>query len=332
MSHINVSSGRDRTASSRPEPELRWRLLDDLTEARAHYGLKDRTLQVLRALLSFLPRGERVDLVVFPSNRTLSTRLLGMPESTLRRHLSLLCDQGLIARRDSPNRKRFRVGRQADLTFGLDLSPLFAATRTIRDNVDATRRDAAERRETRARIMTRLADMSPDDVRHVDARRLLRRRLTADELGTLLIELCKDTETSESSARDGENGRHIQHQDRTETSTVIAEAVLELGELTGRRVASARELETAGHLGSLALATLPSWQSARTRLGPVWAALALVYLNRRADVVRAPNRYIAELARRAMNGRFDITEALTRTARKVDCSQHGGRAGGWNVS
>ena len=104
-------------------PELRWRIFDDLTTARVAFGLKDRTRAALRALLSPPSKGSTASLVAFPSDRTLSDRFLGMPESTLRRHLLILCQTGLIARRKSPSRKRYRVGNCPDLTFGLDLSP-----------------------------------------------------------------------------------------------------------------------------------------------------------------------------------------------------------------
>ncbi len=51
----------------------------------------------------------------------------GMPASTLRRHLAVLVDAGLIVRRDSPNGKRYARKNRAgaiELAFGFDLSPL----------------------------------------------------------------------------------------------------------------------------------------------------------------------------------------------------------------
>ena len=73
-------------------------------------GLSDRTIAVLKALLSFhqettLTGGEPI--VVFPSNKSLAQRANGMAENSLRRHLSLLVFLGLIFRRDSPNGKRY---------------------------------------------------------------------------------------------------------------------------------------------------------------------------------------------------------------------------------
>ncbi|UOA34146.1 plasmid replication protein RepC-8 (plasmid) [Sulfitobacter sp. DSM 110093] len=126
-----------RTAFGRPEKASqlscegpdKWALLDRLTIAADRFELSHRTLTVLKALLTFLPRRDIPDGaagIVFASNARLSERLHGMPESTLRRHLAQLVRLGLIARHDSPNRKRFARNRGGAiaLAFGFDLSPL----------------------------------------------------------------------------------------------------------------------------------------------------------------------------------------------------------------
>lgn len=90
----------------------------------------DRTLGVLRVLLSFHPDRMLKDgqpMVVFASNAALCDRAHGMPESTLRRHIAALVEAGLILRHDSPNGKRFaRRGQGGQITraFGFDLRPL----------------------------------------------------------------------------------------------------------------------------------------------------------------------------------------------------------------
>ena len=102
-----------RALAETPAPQAstdKWALLRDLTAARGAYGVSDRDLAVLAALISFHPRAELTDdaqLIVFPSNASLSARAHGMPESTLRRHLAALVKAGLILRRDSPNGKRY---------------------------------------------------------------------------------------------------------------------------------------------------------------------------------------------------------------------------------
>lgn len=119
-------------ASTRPPEKIvhKWKIFHAICTARPRLGLPERALTVLDALLSFHPEtaltGED-DLIVFPSNNQLTLRAHGMPASTLRRHLAVLVDAGLIVRRDSPNGKRYaRKGNGGDieLAFGFDLSPL----------------------------------------------------------------------------------------------------------------------------------------------------------------------------------------------------------------
>lgn len=108
----------------------KWSLFNDLRRARKGFGLTDRDLSVLYALLTFLPAKSLDDgagLVVFPSNASLSDRAHGMAESTLRRHLAALVGAGLIRRQDSPNGKRYaRRDRSGQLShaYGFDLRPL----------------------------------------------------------------------------------------------------------------------------------------------------------------------------------------------------------------
>lgn len=110
----------------------KWKVFRDVSAAMAPLGVQSNSLAVLDALLSFYPETElRQDaqLVVFPSNVQLALRAHGMSGATLRRHIALLVDAGLIVRKDSANGKRFarkdRAG-QIEVAFGFDLSPLLA--------------------------------------------------------------------------------------------------------------------------------------------------------------------------------------------------------------
>ena len=87
-----------------------------------------------------------------------------MPPSTLRRHLAVLVDSGVIIRRDSPNGKRTREKGKDGLinhAFGFDISPLVArveefeglaeeiraadrALRLVRERTTLLRRDIAK--------------------------------------------------------------------------------------------------------------------------------------------------------------------------------------------
>lgn len=114
----------------------KWNLFRDICTAKAQLGVNERALAVLDALLTFHPEtvltGDQ--LVVFPSNQQLALRAHGMSPATLRRHLAVLVDSGLVIRRDSPNGKRYaRKGRGGDIeiAFGFDLSPLVVRSSEI---------------------------------------------------------------------------------------------------------------------------------------------------------------------------------------------------------
>ncbi len=110
----------------------KWKVKRDASAAMEQLGLQSNSLAVLDALLSFYPENElRQDgqLVVYPSNLQLSLRANGMPGSTLRRHLTLLVEAGLIVRKDSANGKRYaRKDGAGDVerAFGFDLTPLLS--------------------------------------------------------------------------------------------------------------------------------------------------------------------------------------------------------------
>jgi replication initiation protein RepC len=141
----------DRTAN-------RWTLFKQLCIAKSVFGVNDRCLAVLNALLSFYPDneiGRKHGLVVFPSNRQLALRAHGMPESTLRRHLSVLIAAGLIARRDSPNGKRYsykdRAG-QVEEAFGFSFAPLLERAEEIEHAAEKIQNDRLQLKRKREQI------------------------------------------------------------------------------------------------------------------------------------------------------------------------------------
>lgn len=144
----------------------KWPLLRALTEARAHYGLSDRTIAVLEALLTFHQEkilDGREPIVVFPSNAELSVRSRGMAPATLRRHLALLSEAGMLLRRDSPNGKRYcrRDERGAvEEAFGFDLAPLALMAGDIHERAERARAEARRYQALRAEVTLHLRDIS----------------------------------------------------------------------------------------------------------------------------------------------------------------------------
>ena len=251
MQHISTTSfGRRATEADRiaaatartPLPEVtrdKWAILRDLTTARTAFGLSDRTLTVLTALVSFHPDAALRDggTVVFPSNATLSARAHGMAESTLRRHLASLVDAGLILRRDSPNGKRYARGGAAgrSVAYGFDLSPLLRRDLDIARAAETVRAETERCRALRERLVLQMRDAAglialadPSETAPWDSerdrlaliRRAMRRKLEAPALEELVRETecllqsidarLPPVETAEPGGSDSQNERHIQ--------------------------------------------------------------------------------------------------------------------------
>ena len=226
----------------------KWTLSKAAVDARAQLGVSSRDLAVLAALLSFHPGTELEpgsQLTVFPSNASLSTRLHGMPESTLRRHLAALVTAGLIRRQDSPNGKRYarrnRLG-QIERAFGLDLSPLLSRAAEIIAAAEHARDEMHRMRQLREEIglilrdCLHLSQAQPSNAALSEVvaagHRMLRRKLSLEqlqrmhrEMQDLLDDLSprKPCETAVSSASDSQNERHHQSSDQDESESEPAE-------------------------------------------------------------------------------------------------------------
>ncbi|CAA0090032.1 Uncharacterised protein [Starkeya nomas] len=148
----------------------KWQVFQDIREARELLGATDRSLAILNALLTFHPETALTgdaELIVWPSNEQLAARANGMPATTLRRHIAVLVDCGLVIRRDSPNGKRFaRKGRGGEIeqAYGFDLSPLVARAQELHDLAEAVH---AERRAFRV-AKERLTLLRRDIVKLID--------------------------------------------------------------------------------------------------------------------------------------------------------------------
>ncbi len=211
----------------------RWAIYKQLCVAKSDFGLNDRCLAVLSSLLSFLPADElstQTDPVVFPSNRQLALRAHGMPESTLRRHLSTLIAAGLIARKDSPTRKRYAHKDNeggVQLAFGFSFAPLLerasdiaqaadrivAATnalKRLRDEVSVVRRDLTRQfqndlPDTTQHLFLRFRSVVDSIPRRASASQLLEVKSALksieDELAILLQNLGNVAKSSGSAAQ-----------------------------------------------------------------------------------------------------------------------------------
>ncbi|MGA0534285.1 MULTISPECIES: plasmid replication protein RepC [Hansschlegelia] len=247
-------------ANARPADKVvhKWILFRAICTAKARLDVSDRALAVLNALLTFHPDttlgGDA--LIVFPSNAQLSLRSHGMAPATLRRHLAVLVDAGLICRRDSPNGKRYARrgnGGEIETAYGFDLGPLVAradeidkiadeitaeerALKIVRERITLCRRDIAKMIEAAieedAPCRAAGRGFASWTEAHVRFRELVGRiprtasrgvlEPLADELAALaediLILLEAKAKTKDSSANESQTERHKQN---SKTNTPI---------------------------------------------------------------------------------------------------------------
>ena len=164
----------------------KWKILRDASASMSILGIQSNSLAVLDALLSFHPETELregANLIVFPSNIQLALRAHGMAGATLRRHLAVLVDAGLIARKDSANGKRYaRKGSSGTIetAFGFDLSPLLARAEELAISAQQVMADRAAlkaareslticRRDTRKLISAALSEGADGDWLAIEA-------------------------------------------------------------------------------------------------------------------------------------------------------------------
>lgn len=255
-SHLTTPFGRrtltlamvasQTNARSCPEDSAvhKWKTFRAIKDAKDRLNVSDRSLTVLNALLTCHPDTVLTpgkDLIVFPSNMSLSERTHGMADTTLRRHLFALVAAGLIIRRDSPNGKRYarRAGDgSVDQAFGFDLTPIVARaqeferlseevrlerrlTSLARERVTILRRDIAkminvaiEERASGdwARLQREFALLSGRLPRSVTVALL---EPLARQLEELAIEVAKLLEshisTQNMTGNDGHSGAHYQN-------------------------------------------------------------------------------------------------------------------------
>jgi replication initiation protein RepC len=232
----------------------KWQIYRAICEAKVALGATERSLAVLNALLTFHPEtvltvprqavGDAENapgLIVFPSNDQLALRAHGMAPATLRRHLAVLVDCGLLIRRDSPNGKRYArkgQGGVIETAFGFDLTPLVARAAEFERLAEAARTERREylvvregitlvRRDIAKMIAVGTEEGVPGDWRGfqeaylVLARRIPRTATKAelepllDDLGRLAEQIRKVLEThvnsKNKSANESHSERHIQN-------------------------------------------------------------------------------------------------------------------------
>lgn len=318
------------------EPGIdKWITLDRLIMAAPCLGLSHREIAVLRALVSFHPARTITPrsgaAIVFPSNRTLSKRLGGMPESTLRRHMARLVKLGFVSRHDSANRKRFRAGPYA---FGFDLAPLALRAEEIEQAATEIELEAERIKGLRAHLLAlrqRLIEQHGHCEITDQIALTLRRKPDLQHLGQLKDQAERFLIPEEMSATPTQNKRHIDTKKRKPSDSVAApDHAIGMNDIRGifkerdsylgsemtdwsDVVRSAHTLAPMMGIDSSVL------HHAERGLGREIAALAVLCILERLAKIRSPGAYLRTMSQHGVLGRTQVIDMIKSLAKRKNC-------------
>lgn len=324
-----LSHAAARAARNCTDMPNRFVIRDLMSLVGPQLGLKAPVLHTLDVLLSFLPP-TRDHHMVFAANARILERAQGLSERSLRRHIQLLQEAGLLARQSSANGKRFaRRSSQAVLHFGLDLGPLIARLEMIREMADSLRAEAQHnallRQEIRALCQRRLK-ADPADELAQDILRQLRRKLVQDDLlalrDSLEGALSLPVETPVLTASDGQIDRHHKSEikditiEKTEIMVDIAmlhQACPEVAKLSSEPITTwdeANRFAQKMHLGIGISQNL--FEKAKTQVSPEALSIVIWSMLQRFDKIRNAPAYFAALTCGPAKTRLDPLQWFKR--------------------
>ena len=357
FSHPSAASAL-RTGSSLsadnsvPERHL---VIDLLRKAAPLLGLKAPIIATLDAMLSCLPP-KRTHHTVFASNATLTFRRNGISDRTIRRHVALLQNAGLLERHDSPNRKRFMRSNTAEgaaLRFGFDLTPLFNRLTELAHLAAEAMREAEQIAYLKCKLRTAIAlrlAQQPDDANALFALGKLRCKLTALDLQTMLEQLEElphegllEGDTSETKPRietvtSGNDGQNVRHHHTSNKE--LNDKKLSIEDISVNDVVSAcpqtvefspRKIETESDIIAHARSLAPmigikegTYELATRRMGPLGAALAVWIVVQFHKRIRNGGAYFRSITCGSRAGSFNPASLIARLATGracTDCAQ-----------
>lgn len=313
---------------------------DLMCHAGPALGLKAPVLATLDILLSFLPP-QRDHHMVFASNAAILERSAGLSERSLRRHITLLQEAGLLARQDSPNRKRFcRRQTGSALRFGFDLGPLFDRLPLIAELAAQSREEAQQIALLKLQIRTacqRRLLQDDTDTLALTTLPLLRRKLAICALEDIAASFTQDLapsfteEAPVMAANHGENGRHhknnkseIKYKDPQQDLTIceILDACPETTILFPERPKSWADLNAAAKKLKDAIG-IPSnlYQSASDKRSEVFVAVLIWTMIEKLGSIRNPVAYFTAMtigSKAALDAPFAWISARLSADKKQD--------------
>ncbi|MAC78133.1 MAG: replication protein C [Rhodobacteraceae bacterium] len=331
-------------------------LVDTIRNAAPRLGLRAPVIATLDAMLSCLPP-RRSHHTVFASNATLTFRRNGITDRTLRRHVALLQEAGLLRRHDSPNGKRYTRHSAVEgraLRFGFDLSPLFDRLHEIASMAAQTLREQERIAYLRCKVRAITGEMlrlDPQDEGALAARTALRRKLSLEQVQDLLACLpdkvtkaegsaTEDDHTPERmSASDGQNVRHHHSSNKEHTDKESAQPVEQVTKPAKVTVPellascpqaaefSPRAIETVEDVIQHARTLAPMLGirdsdviAAQRRFGPYGVALTIWAIVEFHDRIKVVGAYFRALTTGAKSAGFDPGQLVRRLGAGRQCT------------
>ena len=332
------------TAGQRSSTPKKWFLLRAVEEAREPLGLKSTTLNVLRAMVSFMG-GDQIapdqddHHICFASNVAIAKRT-HVSVQTVERHISTLVELGLVRRVLSANGKRWarrdRQGRVVTAT-GLSLMPL--SERHVEFIQEAQRHadrvlELTVLRDKVSAALVRLRDLVANDTAISDlmttVRNALRRKPDANVLSELLAEI--SVEISEITQTDTENLRgsdseieghkedSLNPEVKKEKLSQIQVSPDQMERSFPRLCAELRFAKDQHHCDRLMddiaeyLRLGKTWYAMKLTFGPAIRFIVLGYIFQRTENIQSPGAYLISLLAKIEKGELSPKAMLSRTS------------------
>ncbi|NOD65831.1 MULTISPECIES: helix-turn-helix domain-containing protein [unclassified Ruegeria] len=323
----------------------KWMLLRAVEEAREPLGLKSTSLNVLRAMISFMS-GDQIFSdqddrhICFASNAAIAKRT-HVSVQTVERHISALVELGLIRRVMSANGKRWarrdRLGRVVTAT-GLSLMPLSERhAEFIQEAQKHTDRvlEFTVLRDKVSAAMARLKEIVANDIAIKElmatVRNALRRKPDANVLGKLLTEISVEisritqAHTENLRANDHENEGHkedsLSPKVKKEKPSQIQVSPDQMERSFPHLCAELRFARDQTHCDRLMddiaeyLRLGQTWFAMKSTHGPALRFMILGYIFQRAESIKSHQAYLISLKTRIDQGDMQPTALLKQNSK-----------------
>jgi replication initiation protein RepC len=289
----------------------KWKLLRAVEDAREPLGLKATPLNLLRALISFLPGDYLMPTpdghICFAANETLADRA-HVSVKTIERHVSALVENGLIKRHTGLNGKRWarRDGQgRVVLASGLSLAPLLQRHAEISNLAKAHAELVArlDHLKDQCRILLGQVRQVPELITR--ARNILRRKADEDALSNLLNELTDNLRDSD--------GDFEGHKEPHSNPVVLEDNAVEkafprlCAELRSDRTVAQCNTRMDSIAAEIGLGR--SWTKAR-RAGHQAAFVLMGYVLQRIERLDHPAAYLSALTAKLEGGEITLNDLV----------------------